>query len=450
MSDDATIRASRETFATRFGTVMTMVGVAVGLGNVWRFPYLVGRFGGAAFVLLYVAVVVAIGVPGLMAEWALGRATRRGTVGAFARGGLPWGGPLGWLLFVVVIAATAYYTNVVGWVLYFAIGELLRGIGVSMDSAAILPPAAGFSSASFVRQVLATAAVSLGAVWVLVKGLRRGIERVSSWIIPALFVILFVLIARSLTLPNSWPGVQWYILKVRVADLTPTVAMAALGHAIFTLSLGGTFMVTYGSYLPEGDDLRGNALWTVVGDTSAGLLAGLAIFPAVFAFGLTPGSGPGLLFDTIPRVFDQMSAGWLFALLFFLGLFGAAFLSAIAAFEVLIAGLVDNLGLTRTRASWSAAGLVMLFALPPMVNMKIFVPWDLTFGSGMQTFGALMAALTVGWSMKRSDALRALSASDTSIPGWLYGWIRYVIPGAILSVGVWWFITAVLKLTEAA
>ena len=441
--------APRETFGSNFGTLMTMIGVAVGLGNVWRFPYLVGRYGGAAFVVLYIAVVVAIGVPGLMAEWALGRATRRGTVGAFARGGLPLGGALGWMLFVVVIAATAYYTNVVGWVLYFAFGELLRGVGVSLNSSAILPPEHGFNGTSFGLQILATAAVTLGAVWVLIRGLRRGIERVSSWIMPTLFVVLVVLIVRSLTLPNSWAGVEWYILKIRMDDLTPRVAIAALGHAIFTLSLGGTFMVTYGSYLPEGDDLRSNALWTAVGDTVSGLMAGLAIFPAVFAFGLTPGSGPGLLFDTLPKVFASMTGGWMFALLFFLGLFGAAFLSAMAAFEVLVAGLIDGAGLTRTRATWSAAGLVMVFALPPMLNMEIFVPWDLTFGSGMQTFGALMAAVTVGWSMKRSDALRALSATDATVPGWLYAWIRYVIPGAILSVGIWWFITSVLGVAEA-
>ncbi|MEO6446778.1 MAG: sodium-dependent transporter [Gemmatimonadaceae bacterium] len=440
---------ARETFASRFGTVMTMVGVAVGLGNVWRFPYLVGRYGGAAFVVLYLGMVLAIGVPGLMAEWSLGRATRKGTVGAFARAGLPFGGALGWMLFVVVVAATAYYTNVVGWVLYFAGGEVLRGAGISLRSAAILPPAEGFDLTSLLLQLAATSVVTLGAVLILIKGLRRGIERASSWIMPSLFVILLVLIARSLTLPNAWAGVEWYILKLQVSDLTPRVAIAALGHAIFTLSLGGTFMVTYGSYLPEGDDLRANATWTALGDAAAGLLAGLAIFPAVFAFGLTPGSGPGLLFDTLPRVFDSMHGGWIFALLFFVGLFGAAFLSAVAAFEVLIAGLVDNTGLTRRRAAWTAGGLCLLCAVPPMLNMRIFVPWDLTFGSGMQTFGALMAALTVGWAMKRGDALRALSAADSTVPAWLFLWIRYVIPAAILSVGLWWFVTAVLGAAEA-
>jgi NSS family neurotransmitter:Na+ symporter len=182
---------------------------------------------------------------------------------------------------------------------------------------------------------------------------------------------------------------------------------------------------------------------TAAGDTLAGLLAGLAIFPAVFAFGLEPGSGPGLLFATLPRVFAQIPAGWLFGFLFFTGLFGAAYLSDVASFEVLIAGLTDNTRLSRTAATWIAAALVYAFAIPPMINMRVFVPWDLTFGSGMQTLGALLAVLTVGWCIKRSDALAELAGKGLA-PRWLLLWIRFVIPGAILAVGLWWAATDLL------
>jgi NSS family neurotransmitter:Na+ symporter len=424
---------------------MTMIGVAVGLGNVWRFPYMVGQFGGAPFVLFYVAVVVLIGIPALLAEWTLGRATRRGTVGAFERAGLPFGRAVGWFFFCVVTAATAYYTNALGWVLYYAVGEAVRLAGGTLDAAAILPPDSGFAGRSFLLQLACTGLVILGCALVLVRGLRAGIERISKLILPALLVILVVLIVRSLTLPGAAEGVAWYLLKFDWSALTGRVMVAALGQAVFTLSLGGTFMVVYGSYLNDGDDLRTNAVLTAAGDLTAGLLAGLAIFPAVFAFGLEPGSGPGLLFATLPRVFEAMPLGAVFGLLFFLGLFGAAFLSDVAAFEVLIAGLTDNTRLGRTRATWLMAAVVLAVSVPPMINMRVFVPWDLTFGSGMQTLGTLLAVLTVGWAMHRSAALKALAAEGRATPSTaLYYWIRYVIPGAILLVGIWWLLTDVL------
>jgi NSS family neurotransmitter:Na+ symporter len=437
---------TRETFGSRFGAVMTMIGVAVGLGNIWRFPYMAGSFGGAAFVLFYVVASVVIGVPALMAEYALGRHTRRGTVGAFAAGGLPLGRFIGWFFFCIVVAATGYYSAVIGWVLYYALAELALGVGVAIDPAAILPPDRGFVARSFLLQLACTAAVISGCAVVLLKGLRAGIERASSVIIPALFLILLVLTLRALTLPGAGEGVRWIILKVEWADLTPAVMVAAIGQLVFSLSLGGTFMVVYGSYLDAREPVAGTAIWTAIGDTGSSLLAGLAILPAVFAFGLPPAQGPGLIFSTLPQVFTEIPAGWLFGLLFFAGLLGAGYLSAVAAFEVLVAGLTDNTTLTRTRAVWTMSAAAFLISIPPTVNNAIFVPWDLTFGSGMQTLGALMAVLTVGWCMHRSAALAALSAEGhPPAPLWLLYWIRFGIPAAILTVGVWWLATSVLS-----
>lgn len=432
----------REVFGSRFGVLMTMIGVAVGLGNVWRFPYMVGRFGGAAFVAVYVACALFIGVPALMAEWALARETRRGTVGAFQRGGLPGGRWVGWGLFVVVVAATAYYANVVGWVLYHALAELARPLGYHIDASAILPPDDGFVPRSLHLQMAATATVILAAAVVLLRGLRSGIERASTVIMPLLYLILIVLVVRALTLPGAGAGVSWY-LRFDAADITPRVVVAALGQAVFSLSLGGTFMLAYGSYLPAGVSLGRSAIGTAVGDTVAGLLAGLAIIPATLALGMEAGSGPGLLFNTLPRMFEVIPFGWLFGLLFFLGLFGAAYLSSLGAFEVLITGLTDNTRISRTRAVWLLAGVVFLAAIPPMINLKVFIPWDLTFGSGMQTLGALLAAATVGWCFSRSRALAALGGERPVSP-FLLWWIRLVIPGAVLFVGLWWFLGQVL------
>ena len=440
---------SRETFSSRLTLLATMVGVAVGLGNVWRFPYMVGRFGGAAFVLIYLVFALFIGIPALMAEWTLGRHTQRGTVGAFQRAGLPGGQVLGWVFFGTVTAATAYYTNAIGWVVFHGIAGVLAPLGVPLTGADILPPDEGFRLRSFLLQLLLTSLVIMAAVVVLVRGLRSGIEKASAILTPLLFLSLLLIIARSLTLPGAGAGLEWYILKFQPSDLTPTVAMAALGQVIFSLALGGTFMVVYGSYLNRNDALGKNALWTVGGDTAAGLLAGLAIFPAVMALGMEPGSGPGLIFETLPLVFAQIPGGWVFGTVFFVALAGAAFLSGVAAFEVLVAGLTDNTRLSRRGATWTMAGLVFLFALPPMVNMRVFVPWDLAFGSGAQTAGVLAAVLAVGWGMKRGAVLREFGVGiDGGPPGkrqvFLYHWIRWVIPGAILAVGAWWLLTDVM------
>ena len=434
----------RETFTSRFGTLMTMIGVAVGLGNVWRFPYMVGKFGGAAFVVLYIIISLVIGVPGLMAEWALGRHTRRGPVGAFAAGGLPLGRLLGWFFFVIVCAATAYYTAVVGWVLYFGLAGLAATVIPTITPAAILPPDEGFNATSFTLQMASTAAVILSCAVVLRKGLRSGIEKASTFIMPALALVLLVLIVRALTLPGAMAGVDWYILKFRPEDIDAKVVVAALGQVTFSLSLGGTFMVVYGSYLNAQDRLGSNAVWTTIGDTGSGLLAGLAIIPAIIALGMEPSSGPALIFSTLPNVFATIPLGWFFGLLFFAGLFGAGYLSDVAAFEVLVAGLTDSTRMSRNRAVWIIGIVVFLLAIPPSINNAIFVPWDLTFGSGMQTLGALMAVITIGWCIHRSAALKALAGEgQPPVPTWLFYWIRFGIPAAILSVGAWWLMTSV-------
>jgi NSS family neurotransmitter:Na+ symporter len=201
-------------------------------------------------------------------------------------------------------------------------------------------------------------------------------------------------------------------------------------------------MVVYGSYLSDQESVGRQALGTVAGDTLTSLLAGFAIIPAVFALGLEPGQGPGLLFNTLPRVFAAIPLGALFGALFFAGLAGAGYLSNVAALEVLVAGLTDNTKLSRSRAVWLMSAAVFVISIPPSLNNAIFVPWDLTFGSGMQTLGALMAVLTVGWCFSRGAALAELSRGG-AVPVWLYQWIRFGIPLAIGSVGVWWLLTSV-------
>jgi NSS family neurotransmitter:Na+ symporter len=440
------VSEARETFASRFGGLMTIVGVSVGLGHVWRFPYMVGKFGGAAFVLFYTLVSVVIGVPALMAEFALGRHTRRGPVGAFQLGGLPLGRYVGWFFFFVVTAATGYYSAVIGWVLYYTVGQVAMVAHVPFDAAAILPPDHGFVLKSFLLQLACTGVVILACAVVVLRGVRKGIEVVSTIVLPAMTIVTILVMIRSLTLPGAMAGVRWYLLEFRFADLTANVMAAAIGHAIFALSLGGTFMVVYGSYLHADENLARPALWTVIGDTGSSLIAGLAVIPAVFAFKLEPASGPGLIFNTLPRVFAAMPAGWLFGSLFFISLFGAGYLSDIGAVEVLVAGLTDNTRLTRKRAVWVMSAACFILAIPPSVNNAIFVPWDLTFGSGMQTLGSLLAVVTLGWCLNRAAALKELfGAGEKPVPMWVFNWIRFGIPVIILGVGAYWLLTQVFR-----
>lgn len=440
---------TREQFKSRLGGLMTIVGVSIGLGHVWRFPYMVGKFGGAAFVLFYTVVSIVIGVPALMTEFALGRSTRRGPVGAFAIGGFPFGRYVGWFFFFVVTAATGYYSAVIGWVMYYMIGELARVAHVSFNAAAILPPDHGFSLTSFVLQMICTAFVLFTCAVVLIKGVRDGIEKVSFVIVPVMTIVTIVVMVRALTLPGAMEGVRWYLLEFRFKDLTANVMAAAIGHAIFALSLGGTFMVVYGSYLHGDEPLARPAWWTVIGDTGSSLIAGLAVIPAVFAFHLEPASGPGLIFDTLPKVFAAMPAGWLFGALFFISLFGAGYLSDIGALEVLVAGLTDNTRVTRKRAVWVMSIACFVLAIPPSINNAIFVPWDLTFGSGMQTLGSLLAVITVAYCMNRAAALKELfGAGEKPVPMWVFYWIRFGIPVVILGVGIYWLFTQVFRIVS--
>ena len=440
-------RVDRETFTSFFGLLMNMIGVAVGLGAVWRFPYMVGKFGGAAFVLFYMAVVFFIGIPALMAEWTLGRYTRRGTLGSYEKGRFPGGKFVGAFLFFIVFWATGYYSNAVGWVGFHALAEFFNAFGINLNAASILPPQEGFNLTSFLLQLMMTAFVIFTCAIVLIKGLRKGIEKASKWIVPTLFIILIILIIRSVTLSGASKGIKWYIGGFRFSELTPSVMAATLGMAFFSMSLGGTFMVIYGSYLNREANISRNAVFTGIGASTAGLLAGFVIFPAVFSFGLEPDSGPALIFSTLPKTFALMPAGWLFGLLFFLGLFGAAYLSDVAAFEVLVGGIVDNINVERKKAVFFICGIVYVLAIPPMINFKIFVPWDLTFGSGMQALGSLLAVITTAWCIKRSESLKELSQGRRkAFPLFLYWWIRIVVPTAILFVGINWLLDNVFHI----
>lgn len=422
---------ARETFLAGWGTVLATAGVAIGLGNVWRFPYMMGSYGGAAFLLLYLGIVLAFGIPALVCEQALGRATRSGPLGALRTARLPGARFWGVLLLLTVTLAGSYYGVVVSWVLDFTV---LSAAGHAAD------PGLFFSlTGSATRQVPGLVATVLAACLVVHLGVRRGIQRISRLVLPVFFLLFLVLIVRSLTLPDALPRLLDY-LTPRWGEVDAEVVLAALGQAFFSLALGGTFMVVYGSYLAADERLPRTAAGTALTDAAAALLAGLVVVPAVLALGLDMESGPSLLFVVMPEVFGRLPGGGVFAVLFFLSVFLVALLSLVAAYEVVVAALVDHAGWTRGRALAVLGVVQLVLASPAVLSPGAYIGWsDFVWGTTMQVLGGGVAVVAFAWSLGRPRALAAAGLGGTAGRIFLV-WVRWVIPLGVLATLIfgWW------------
>lgn len=431
-------RPHRETFSSRWGMILSLLGVAIGLGNFWRFPYMMGLFGGGAFLAIYLVVVLAFGVPAMLAELALGRATRRGPVQALEHSGLPAGKAVGMLLFVSVAMAMTYYLVVLGWLLAFFVVSL----GSVVGAAELTPETFGALHSRWPLQMLCSALVAAAAAAVVSRGVRAGIERTSRLFLPLFGALTVFLAAWALTLPGAGEALT-YMFTVDLAALTPRAVMAAVGQAFFSLGLGGTFLVIYGSYLPDDAPLSRRAFTTAAGDVGASLLGVLVIMPVAFSYGLSPDSGPPLLFEVLPVAFRQMPGGALFGALFFLGLTCIAFLSGVAAIEVLVGTLVDLRGWARGRTAWIVSALLVVMGLPAMLSIDYIVLSDLLWGSTMQPIGSVAAMSALAWGLGRRVARQQLEYQGT-VPFWIDYWIfsiKYVVPGAvIIALLSGWFV----------
>lgn len=363
----------REHWGSRLGFILAAAGSAIGLGNVWKFPFITGLYGGAAFVLVYLVCILLIGVPVMLIEFAIGRKTQRNPVGAYrAIGGRKslwvWAGGLGVIAGFVILS---YYSVVAGWCLGYVLKSIGGGFAAFDD-----PAEAGEAFAAFAgnpsQAIFAHLAFMLTCILVVAQGVRSGIEKASRVLMPTLLVILFMLVFRGLTLEGSGAGVE-FLFRADLSKLSGDAILVALGHAFFTLSLGMGAMITYGSYLSRHDNLLSSAFWVIILDTGIALLAGIAIFTAVFAFGLAPDSGPGLIFHVLPVVFGHMPGGAFFAFLFFVLLSIAAITSGVSLLEVVIAYFVDEKGWQRQRATWIMGGIIFLIGVPSALS---FGPWS--------------------------------------------------------------------------
>lgn len=418
---------TRTTFSSSWGTVLATAGVAIGLGNIWRFPYMMGRHGGSLFLAIYLVTAIAFGLPGLMAEWSLARHTRRGTLGAFQRAGLPGGKYISYLLLITVMMASSYYGVVVGWVLYFACHFGLSTVGV--ETSGSFESLAG----SFAAQAACLATVSLMCAGVLYLGVHRGIERLSRWGLPAFFALLVILMVRTLTLEGAGEAAVEFV-KPHWDQLTSTTPLAALGQVYFSFGLGGTFMLTYGSYLRDEEDIPRAAVFTAGADVMAALMAGVIVVPAALVFGLPTSSGPALMFEVMPEVFGRMPAGALFGMMFFGSIFVVALLSQMAAFEVVVRAITDRTAWSRKRAVVVVALVSTGLAIPAMLSVRYIEISDFIWGSTMQPVGALFAVVAFAWYMNIGDALSQVRRnSRLPIPTWLFYWIRVGVPVGIVS-----------------
>ncbi len=440
-----TMNNGREQWATKMGFILAAVGSAVGLGNIWRFSYVTGDSGGAAFLLIYVLCIFLVGLPVLLAEFSIGRRGQSDVVGSFNNiaPGKPWviGGVLGVLTSFLILS---FYGVIAGWVVYFLYSYLTGAAGAVEQGgyADFFVNFIGGATGPVFWQFFFMAVV----IAIVFFGVKKGIELSNRIFMPLLALILIVLAGYSLTLDGAGEGLRFLFTPDWSAFGDPSVYSAAVGQAFFTLSLGMGAMITYASYLPKETKLPNAAGGVVVLDTLFAIVAGIMIFPAVFTFGLDPASGPGLIFITLPEVFAQMgTGGTVFAILFFFLVAIAALSSAISLLEVSVSYLMRKMNWKRQQATIIAGVVVTLFGIPSALSQGgplTFTLFDLPFLDLVDTItdkytlplGGLFIALFVGWGWNQVDALKETGLTD-SIIGMIWLWfIRIIAPAGILWI----------------
>jgi neurotransmitter:Na+ symporter, NSS family len=444
--------ASRGAFGSRLGFVLAAAGSAIGLGNVWRFPYTAAESGGGAFVLVYLLFVLVIGIPVLLAELSLGRRSGRNAVGAFKaivpKSLWPAVGGLGVLTGFGILA---FYSVIAGWTLSYlwrAIGGAFADGLTAQASGALFGEVIGSPTETI---VMAGAFMVLTAT-VVRGGVGGGIERASKILMPIFFVILVVLAVRSVTLPGADRGLD-FLLGTDFSKLTPARVMSALGQALFSLSLGMGAMITYGSYLQKKENLVAAGFAVAGFDTLIALLSGLIIFPALFSAGAEPDAGPGLVFVVLPTIFDTLPAGYLFSVAFYALLAIAALTSTISLLEVVVAYFVDERGWSREKAVWAIAGGCFLLAVPSalsqgavdalgdVLGVAFLDLQNIIFGNFALSVGALLISVFVGWVWGADKAIAEMreqtpSALRIGARGWSF-LLRFVCPAAVVAVLVY-------------
>ncbi len=439
----------RDSFGSRFGALVAMAGSAVGLGNLWRFPYLVGENGGAAFIIVYIILSFLICLPIFISEFVVGRRSQENAYAAFRdlSGGTAWR-YVGLFTVLVPVVVTSYYCVIGGWSVEYFLKALTFSFSGEGSQASFNTMFADFVSNPWLP-LICHAVFLLATAVVVACGIKGGIEKFSKVMMPLLFVIVIAIAVYSVTLPGARAGLD-YLFNPDFSKIGGKAIAAALGQAFFSLSLGFGTIMTYASYVDKKENIMFQSTSTAVADLIFALIAGVAIMPAVFAFGLNPQSGPGLVFETLPFVFGQMPAGGFIAVLFFIALLVAAITSSISMFEVGVAYLVEEKKLSRI-ASCSILFTVCLvvgafcsLSFGPLSDVKVFGRtifdfFDNLSSNVLMTLGSLMTVLFVGWRLRKTDVYDEFTnggalSRNAKIFGVLWFLIRFVCPVAILAI----------------
>ncbi len=436
----------RGCWSGRIGFIMAAAGSAVGLGNIWKFPYITGMHGGGAFVLFYLFCILVIGIPLMMAEMIIGRHTRKDPVGAFRqlKGGV-WT-VVGWMGVVAAFSILSYYCVVAGWAVDY-LWLALHGT-FSPQHAGQVPQLFGSLLSSDAGQLFWQALFMVATVLIVVGGVKAGLERANRIMMPLLFLILLGLAGYGLVSAGGLQGMQ-FLFAPDWGKLTPAAMLEALGHAFFSLSLGMGAMLTYGSYADQEISLPKVALTVSIMDTFVALLSGLAIFPIVFAYGMAPAAGPGLVFKTLPILFSQIPGGTLLAILFFLLLVFAALSSSISLLEVVVAYSCDEKGWNRIRATLVTGLLIFLAGIPSALSGNLLKDWhligdrnfldsiDFVATNYLLPLCGLLTTLFAGWflagNVARREILKASEEWTWFYPVWHF-LIRYISPVLVALV----------------
>lgn len=443
----------RESFGSNAAAVLALAGSAIGLGNIWRFPYIVGQNGGAAFIIVYLAVSFFLAFPIFMSEAVIGRKSKSNTFGAMQK--LAPGSRWKWMGLVTVITPMiimSYYSVVGGWSVEYLFKSLFGGFVSSVPEAASVEFGTFISSTG--APLLCHTVFLLLCALIVTAGVKSGIEKFSKITMPLLLVLIIVIMIYSISLPGASQGVE-YLLKPDFSKLTPSAIASAMGQSFFSLSLGVGTVLTYSSYIKKNENLLGSGLGTAGFDILFALIAGFAVMPAVFAAGIEPASGPGLVFETLPFIFAKMGSfspvlSSVVAVLFFLTILVAALTSAISMYEVGVAYLVEEKKLSRRKAvlvilaaSWTLGALCSLsfgrLADFKILGETIFNFCDKLTSNYLMVFGSLLFVIFAGWKMDKS-AVRDEFTNNGSLRGnarifdALYFLMKYVAPIVILII----------------
>lgn len=433
---------NRESWGSKLGFIMAAAGSAVGLGNIWKFPYTAGQNGGGAFVLIYLFFVVVIGFSVMLTEFAVGRRKQLAAVGAFKSEDRRWtfAGVLGVLSGLLIMG---FYPVIGGWALAY-VAKVASGLLNTPE--AISDTFSNFIT-NPVQPLIWMIFYLLLNVIIVVKGVASGIEKAGKVLMPLLFSILILIAIKGLMLPGAMAGME-FLFKPDFGKVDANVVLAALGQAFFSLSLGMGIMITYGSYLPKKENLIENAAIVTAMDTAVALLAGIAMFPAMFAFGMEPAVGPGLVFVVVPTLFAEMGGiGPIFAGLFFVALSVAALTSSVSLLEVVVAYLMDEKKFARPKAVITASTVMAIMCVlaslslgdigPKLFGTGAFDVFDLLTDKIFLAIGGLLSCVFATWKLSKDDLRREVTNEgdiEFGIFEFWYALVKYIIPVTIAIV----------------